>query len=298
MFRLTVTAVSLSFALGCGSGSKPDAKGDPKTTDPKKQAQGLSTPGVPDGPEAVAQKSVADFFAALKAKTATPDQLTPEFKKVVAPPFGGEPIGFADAKAKDFLAKWATVTADPPKAEVAGDVAFAAGKPGPGGRVLMRLRKDADGWKVDWLSNGPATASVVKLDGGADTAGVQFTVAAFTDAVLAKRYTLVAGQMTAQGRESVAPAFSADKARGNVLDAGKDKAVVLAGPLHYMDYWTAGVQEGFWNFLALYSRGPGVVVVDIPRTEGVEGPFVARGVVPCTEIRFLRPRLVATEEKP
>lgn len=93
-------------------------------------------------------------------------------------------------------------------------------------------------------------------------------------------------------------AISADNARNNVLEAGKNRAVVLAGPLHYMDYWTAGVQEGFWNFLALYSRGPGVVVVDIPRTEGVEGPFVARGVVPGTEIRFLRPRLVATEEKP
>ena len=92
-------------------------------------------------------------------------------------------------------------------------------------------------------------------------------------------------------------AISADHARNNVLTAGKERAVVLAGPLHYMDYWTAGVQEGFWNFLALYSRGPGVVVVDIPRTEGVEGPFVARGVVPGTEIRFLRPRLVATEEK-
>jgi hypothetical protein len=93
-------------------------------------------------------------------------------------------------------------------------------------------------------------------------------------------------------------AISADNAKNNVLAAGIDRAVVLAGPLHYMDYWTAGVQEGFWNFLALYSRGPGVVVVDIPRTEGVEGPFVARGVVPGTEIRFLRPRLVATEEKP
>lgn len=93
-------------------------------------------------------------------------------------------------------------------------------------------------------------------------------------------------------------AISAENAKNNVLTAGKDRAVVLAGPLHYMDYWTAGVQEGFWNFLALYSRGPGVVVVDIPRTEGVEGPFVARGVVPGTEIRFLRPRLVVTEEKP
>lgn len=91
-------------------------------------------------------------------------------------------------------------------------------------------------------------------------------------------------------------AISADTAKGNILVAGKESPVVLAGPLHFIDYWTPGVQEGFWNFLSLYSRGPGIVVVDVPRTEGVEGPFVARGIIPGTEIRFQRPRLVATEE--
>jgi hypothetical protein len=91
-------------------------------------------------------------------------------------------------------------------------------------------------------------------------------------------------------------AVAADTAKGSILSAGKESAILLAGPLHFIDYWTAGVQEGFWNFLSLYSRGPGIVAVDVPRTEGVEGPFVARGVIPGTDIRFLRPRLVATEE--
>lgn len=91
-------------------------------------------------------------------------------------------------------------------------------------------------------------------------------------------------------------AISADTARDSVLANGKDHAVVLAGPLHFMDYWTSGVQDGFWSFLSLYSRGPGVVIVDVPRTEGVEGSFVARGVITGTDVRFLRPRLVATEE--
>ena len=90
-------------------------------------------------------------------------------------------------------------------------------------------------------------------------------------------------------------AIAADTAKENILAAGKDKAILLAGPLHFIDYWTPGVQEGFWSFLSLYSRGPGIVAVDILRTEGIEGPFVARGVVPGTDIRFLRPRLVATE---
>ncbi|MBX3399561.1 MAG: hypothetical protein KF873_12530 [Gemmataceae bacterium] len=91
-------------------------------------------------------------------------------------------------------------------------------------------------------------------------------------------------------------AISATTAKENILAAGKENFVVLVGPLHFIDYWTSGVQEGFWNFLSLYSHGPGVVVIDVLRTEGVEGPFVARGVIPGTEIRFQRPRLVATEE--
>ena len=91
-------------------------------------------------------------------------------------------------------------------------------------------------------------------------------------------------------------ALSSDEARSAILAAGKDAVVVLAGPLHYVDYWTTGVQDGFWSFLSLYSRGPGVVGIDIPRAEGVEGPFIARGTILGTEIRYLRPRLAATEE--
>jgi hypothetical protein len=93
-------------------------------------------------------------------------------------------------------------------------------------------------------------------------------------------------------------ALSSDTVRECIGTAGGQATVVLAGPLHYVDYWTTGVQDSFWSFLSLYSHGPGVVVVDTPRTEGVEGPFVARGTIPGTEIRYLRPRLVATEEAP
>lgn len=91
-------------------------------------------------------------------------------------------------------------------------------------------------------------------------------------------------------------ALSSDNVRDMVIANGKDRVVLLPGPLHYIDYWPVGVQEGFWSFLSLYSLGPGILVVDITRTEGVEGPFVARGMLSGTDVRFLRPRLVATEE--
>lgn len=91
-------------------------------------------------------------------------------------------------------------------------------------------------------------------------------------------------------------AISSDEARGRITTAGNESPVVLAGPLHYVDYWTSGVQNAFWSFLSLYSKGPGVVVVDVPRSEAIEGPFLARGTIRGTEIRYLRPRLVATED--
>jgi hypothetical protein len=93
-------------------------------------------------------------------------------------------------------------------------------------------------------------------------------------------------------------AHSCDAVRDRIATAGEKTAVILAGPLHFVDYWTVGVQDGFWSFLSLYSHGPGIIVVDAPRTECVEGPFVARGTIQGTEIRYLRPRLVVTEEAP
>ena len=209
--RLALTALALSFALGCGAA--PDKKeADPKKPDPK------GSTGTPpaDDPKAAAQKFATDFFAAVKAKKASPDQLTADFKKLVAPPFGADDAakGYSDEIATTYLEKWAAVTADEPKAELVGDVAFAAGKPGPGGRILMRLAKDGGAWKADWLSNGPPAADPVSLTGGEDTVAVLFAVAAFTDAALRKDYTLAAGLMTPAGRTKIAPAFDADLKAG------------------------------------------------------------------------------------
>lgn len=213
--RFATTALLLTFALGCGSDSADPKKADPKGLIGKPGAPNAS--GTPADPKAAAQKFVTDFLAAVKAKKATADQLTADFKKVVALPLTAEDakVGYSDIGAVTHLEKWAAATADEPKVEVAGEVAFAAGKPGPGGRILLRLAKDGGAWKADWLSNGPATAADVKLDGGEDTAGIQFAVAAFTDAALKKDHALVAGLMTVKGRETVANPFAAaDKARG------------------------------------------------------------------------------------
>ena len=63
--RLTVTALALTFALGCGGTQDKDKKDDPKKPDPKGSPG--TTPPVED-PKAAAQKFVTDFFAAVKAR--------------------------------------------------------------------------------------------------------------------------------------------------------------------------------------------------------------------------------------
>jgi hypothetical protein len=125
-------------------------------------------------------------------------------------------------------------------------------------------------------------------------------------AILARVCEYIRSGLTGQKGESIlmdwdnffdaVGALSCEQVRGRIRAVGTSTVVLLVGPLHYVDYWTPSVQESFWNFLSLYSNGPGIVVVDTPRTEGVEGPFVVRGTVPGTGIRYLRSRLVVAEE--
>lgn len=226
--RSVVTAVALSLALGCGAESTPPEK----KVDPGKPAPSTSPPAKPiDEPKSQAPTPAAEFFAAVIAGKANPDQLTAEFKMLIAPPL--EPSdaakGYSDATAREFLKSWAATKADTPTGGVVGDVAFAASKPGPEGRVLLRLAKDGGAWKADWLSKGPPTASEVSLTGGDDTVAILFAVAAFSDAALKKEYTLAAGLMTPAGRKAVAPPFDADQALGYNRNILKQRLAAAVG---------------------------------------------------------------------
>jgi hypothetical protein len=72
--------------------------------------------------------------------------------------------------------------------------------------------------------------------------------------------------------------------------------LVLAGPLHYLTYWSGQMQGAFWKHLAGFTHGPGILVVDTPREEVTEGPFRVLGKIPGTEVRFLKSRLASTQD--
>jgi hypothetical protein len=78
--------------------------------------------------------------------------------------------------------------------------------------------------------------------------------------------------------------------------AAATSPVVLAGPLHYLDYWSEQMRGAFWKFLAGFTHGPGIIVVDTPRAEAVEGPFRMVGRIPGTEVRYLKSRLASTQD--
>ena len=75
-----------------------------------------------------------------------------------------------------------------------------------------------------------------------------------------------------------------------------DSFVVMTGPLHFLDYWSKDIRSRFWMHLAAFSHGPGIIVVDVFRTECVIGPFRVAEHLSKGDIRILKSRLEATQD--
>lgn len=73
--------------------------------------------------------------------------------------------------------------------------------------------------------------------------------------------------------------------------------VLITGPLHFLDYWSPSVRMVFWNFLAAFSNGPGIVVTDVFRTETVLGPFQSVDGFSRTDLRCFKSRLESTQDQ-
>ena len=81
-----------------------------------------------------------------------------------------------------------------------------------------------------------------------------------------------------------------------IEEAAATRPVILAGPLHYVDYWSEQVCSGFWRYLAAFMSGPGIIVVDTPRETVVGGAFRTVGRLAAADIRYLKSRLAAAED--
>lgn len=81
------------------------------------------------------------------------------------------------------------------------------------------------------------------------------------------------------------------------IESAASQPLILAGPLHFLDYWSEATRDVFWRSLASYSSGSGIVVIDAPRNEGIEGPFRLIGRIADSEIRLLKSRLSVVQDR-
>lgn len=91
-------------------------------------------------------------------------------------------------------------------------------------------------------------------------------------------------------------AFSCSRVLEILEQAARGQPVVLRGPLNVLSYWSAKAQAAFWNYLALFTHGPGIVVLDTPREDIGSGPFRLLAWVPGTDVRYLKSRLASTQD--
>jgi hypothetical protein len=77
---------------------------------------------------------------------------------------------------------------------------------------------------------------------------------------------------------------------------GAESSFVLIGPLTFLDYWSQSMRRAFWEYLAAFTRGPGVVLFDSLRDHDFEDSFRVLGKIPGTDIRYLKSRLAVTQD--
>ena len=92
-------------------------------------------------------------------------------------------------------------------------------------------------------------------------------------------------------------ALSCDAILSKVDALATGHPLVLAGPLHFLDYWSEQVRGRFWRYFATFSSGDGIVIADSFRTGAVLGPFQVVESLPRGDVRCLKSRLESTQDR-
>jgi hypothetical protein len=251
---LLAVGLGLAALPGCGPSAPPSAKDEKKDTPKTDSAPppptnttpptnpSVATPEVPPKNtlkpvDKAAEDAATAFLRDLVQGAASADALSTAFVKAI-----GKPLALPSEKAKGYSADAATgwlrrvgegVNFFPTiKQEQLGDsvVLIRGLMTGPrlgkdankNGSYCLRLLKEGDAWKVDWLSlssldAGTVTAGVPTAEGAAQA----FAIAAFVETVVDlngtprdERAALLAAAMTPALRATLAPPFDQDKASG------------------------------------------------------------------------------------
>jgi hypothetical protein len=204
----------LAFLPGCSEPAAPPTA----TVTPALSIPAPSLP-IPEtrGPVEAAAKA---FLRSVSAGTASPKDLSPNFKKVIAPPVFDldKAQGYSDDRAELWLK---SLTPNASAASVAcplatNDLGFVVAG-APNGRTLLRLVKHDHEWLIDWCQN---TAAQPMFPGSpsatnAEEAGAWFAAAAFVESIGQGQLAAAESLLTPAAKAKLSPPiFEADNAPG------------------------------------------------------------------------------------
>jgi len=195
-------------------------------TNPPPTAVALQTPSltIPAAPQPESRGPVEAagkvFLRTVGQGTASPKDLSANFKKVIAPPVfeADKALGYSDDRAELWLkslmpnASAASVACPIATSDFGVVVAVA-----PSGRTLLRLVKQGNDWLIDWCQN---TASQPIIPGSpsatdAEEAAAWFASAAFVESIGQGQLSAAESLLTLTARAKLSPPiFEADNAPG------------------------------------------------------------------------------------
>lgn len=211
----TSFAIMAGFAVvgivGCGRSASTGKVGSTTSSGTSPSRQAAST-------MATARQAAEAFVQSIQAGNPQADQLTADYKKVIAEPglAAERELGYSDSGAVKWLTAFSgrKFALDP---KPIFDTAEAAGFRGTitGGEAdrsfSLRLLKNKAGWLVDWF--GPVGPAGVAVPASSSPAA-GFAAAAFLDAVVARADELAIGMLTPEAKAKHGPPFASDQARG------------------------------------------------------------------------------------
>lgn len=287
-------------ACGCGGQqSRPDppTSSGPAAAPPPTQAPPPASPDRPpqriDVNSAAGQEAV-EFLTAVAAGSAPARRLSAGFVRLVGLPVelpADKERGYSPDAAETWLRRvGARLTGLGPMTEAhqAGDVAVFRGS-FTGGSYWLRMVREGDGWKADWLS----LSSVPLILGRADAATSgdallrEFAAAALAAAICdqdamprEERVAVVAAGLTPAFRSRWADPFAGDRAKGydyspaqlgvriDALGKGAGAVTVApAGDSQVQVEIARGGQKAAYTFRLVRGTGPGQWLVD-----AIDGP--------------------------
>lgn len=191
--------IALAAVIGCNT----------KLPETGNSAGSGTTRGVADtGPPT--RHDAEQVLVAMRDRTATPAQLTKPFCAAIAPPITDEDkkIGYSPAKVQEWLAQFRDTKFPVMEETKFGNAIVLRGRaefPTKKEAFALRMVRDADGYKVDWLQRCEHLSMGIASPADPDLAAAQDTVRNMLDLLLGNNVKDAPMLMTLEWKKRLSP---------------------------------------------------------------------------------------------